>query len=308
VSLVLRPEKVLPERIAVDYLHKVIAALPAEMRADDGGRTIGLANTVIVHFLGREWLEANIKPDIKRPGFLRLDFSSDVRREASVFRVVELAESLYNLQHIPGFDDCIEQIRAGGDKIQSACAELDFARFLYIHEVDFHFVVRKMRKGEDYDFELTYPDGLKVPADAKCKFETTKIDPAGIHKSLKKAKGQLPKDRPGIIFIKVPQSWISDLEVAKEMVNVGKDFLKTTGRIISVKFYVSQLQTVNKMVMHRHALREITNSDSRFHDGRNWDLFTDYPVPSSWNGMPPKWQRLFFFPNSRQGEGRAANI
>ena len=52
-------------------------------------------------------------------------------------------------------------------------------------------------------------------------------------------------------------------------------------------------------IMHRHAVREITNERSKFNDGRNWDLFTDYPVPSSWNGMPPKWQRLFFFPKSQ---------
>jgi hypothetical protein len=54
-----------------------------------------------------------------------------------------------------------------------------------------------------------------------------------------------------------------------------------------------------KGAMHRPAVREITNERSKFNDGRNWDLFTDYPVPSSWNGMPPKWQRLFFFPKSQ---------
>jgi hypothetical protein len=24
-----------------------------------------------------------------------------------------------------------------------------------------------------------------------------------------------------------------------------------------------------------------------------------YEVPESWNGMPPKWQRLFFFPKEK---------
>ena len=30
-----------------------------------------------------------------------------------------------------------------------------------------------MVKGGDHDFEITYPNGLKVAADAKCKFEVT---------------------------------------------------------------------------------------------------------------------------------------
>ena len=51
------------------------------------------------------------------------------------------------------------------------------------------------------------------------------------------------------------------------------------------------------VVRHLHASKEITNEASKFHEGRNWDLFTNYRVQLSWNGMPPKWQRIFFFPN-----------
>ena len=67
---------------------------------------------------------------------------------------------------------------------------------------------------------------------------------------------------------------------------------------MSIKFYVSHLQIGNGMVLHRHAFRELTNDVSRFHDDRNWDLFANYDVPASWNGMPPKWQRIFFWPES----------
>jgi hypothetical protein len=58
--------------------------------------------------------------------------------------------------------------------------KLDFGRLLHVHEVKFRFVVPTMRKGDDYDFEVIYPDGLAVPADAKCKFETTKINPGSV--------------------------------------------------------------------------------------------------------------------------------
>jgi hypothetical protein len=287
----------MPRRLTIDDLHKFVANLPEEIRNDDGGRTIALANSVIANFFGRDWFAAHIRHDSSRPGFLNMDFSSDRRREATVFRVVELAESLFNLQNIDGFDACISQMRGGGEKIQSTCAELDFGRFLYIHDVNFRFVAPRMTRGSDYDVELFYPDGLAVPADAKCKFETTDINPDSIVNSLESARKQLPADRPGIVFVKVPQSWIADVGNAIAMVEAGRRFLRKIGRIVAVTFYVSHLETRNNIVAHRHALREIINEASRFHQGRKWDLFTDYYVPPSWNGMPPKWRRLFFFPN-----------
>jgi hypothetical protein len=63
-----------------------------------------------------------------------------------------------------------------------------------------------MKKGSDYDVEVFYPDGFAVPADAKCKFETTEINPQSILNSLEKARKQLPDDRAGIIFTKVPRA------------------------------------------------------------------------------------------------------
>lgn len=113
---------------------------------------------------------------------------------------------------------------------------------------------------------------------------------------MKKARGQLPADRAGIIFIKVPQRWIEDPGTFEAMVRTAREFLATTGRVVSIKFYVSHLTIGNGMVWHRHAFKEFTNCTSRYYGGRNWDLFANYYVPPSWNGMPPKWQRIFFWP------------
>jgi len=282
--------------LSIEQLHAAMPQFPPEMRADPGGRVIGIANTVIVHFLGREWFMAHIRHDAPKKGFLNLDFTSDPKREASTFRVIEFAENLLNLQHLDGFEACIAQMRGGGEKIESTCAELDFGRFLYIHDVPFRFVEPQMAKGSDFDFEVTYPDGLTATADAKCKFETTAIEPDSLRNAMKKARRQLPADRPGIVFIKVPQRWIEGATTADKMIAVAHEFLATTGRIASVKFYVSHLQIGDGMVLHRHALKEISNPNNRFDSTRNWDLFSNYYVPPSWNGMPPKWHRIFFWP------------
>jgi len=258
-----------PKRITVDMLHAEVARFPTEMRDNPAGRVFGVAITVIEHFFGSDWVAAHIRPDVRRRGYLNLDHSSDPRRKASTFRAIEFAENLLNLQHIDGFGACMTQMRGGGNKIESTCAELDFGRFLYIHDVEFRFIEPQMTKGADYDFDIIYPDGLTVAADAKCKFESASIKLAGVQRSLRRARGQLPKDRPGIVFVKIPQLWIGDPETARELVNVARTFMATTSRVVSVKFYVSQLTIGNGDLLHRHAIRELTNDACRFHAGRD---------------------------------------
>jgi hypothetical protein len=89
------------------------------------------------------------------------------------------------------------------------------------------------------------------------------------------------------------ERWVADVAIAVQMVDIGLKFIRNTDRIVSIKFYVSLLESRDNMVMHRHAYKEITNEASRFHNGRDWDLFKENSVPTSWNGMPPKWQRIF---------------
>jgi hypothetical protein len=242
------PKSNSPRRISVDDLHKFVDSLPPEVRESDGDRTIILANTINAHFLGRKWCETHLKHDAPKPSFLRMDFSSDSRKKVIVFRVVELAENLYNLRHIEGFDACIAQMNAGAEKIESTCAELDFGRLLYINDVEFRFIVAGLRNRKNYDFEILYPGALKVPAEAKCKFESTKINPESVRNALKKARTQLPKDRPGLIFVKVPQNWIDNIEVVKALETIAIDFFRNTDRVVSIKFYVSHLELTNQGV------------------------------------------------------------
>jgi len=149
--------------------------------------------------------EAHIRHDAPKPGFLRIDFSSDRRRETTVFRVVELAESLFNLQHIEGFDACIAQM-IGELKNRVNVRRIGLRTILIYQQRRFSLCSSADEEGSDYDVEVFYPDGFVVPADAKCKFETTEINPQSILHSLKKAKKQLPDDRPCIIFMKVPRA------------------------------------------------------------------------------------------------------
>jgi hypothetical protein len=64
--------------------------------------------------------------------------------------------------------------------------------------------------GTDYDVDIIYPNGLHVCGDAKCKVEGTDFNVKSIGYSLSKARKQLPDDRPGIVFVKIPPRWYSE--------------------------------------------------------------------------------------------------
>jgi len=279
-----------PKRISIADLDETVRSYPSEVRTDKSRLIFTLAVTIISHFFGRQWVENNIIQDEahSRPGgFFRMDFSSDYEREKKTFRVVDFAETLFNLQHIRGFDDRVDQMRSG--QVEATYAEFDFARFLYIHDVDFRFVIPSGVKGKDYDFGITYADGRDACADAKCRLDM-------LRHPLDAARSKnLPADQPGIVFIKVPQVWLDEVSVRRRMDEVVNDFLRGTQRIVSVVVYATVLVHLPKqeMMWMRHQFREITNPNHRFDQSKNWALFRDYKVPEEWKGMPPKWVRVF---------------
>lgn len=225
-----------PLRISFPDLVETARTFPNEVRADPNRQTFTLAASIIRHFLGQQWYDDHIVQDAanSRPaGFLRLDFSSDFERERKTARFLDFAEMLFNLQHIDGFDDRIDQMGAG--QIEATFAEFDFARFLYLHDIAFRFVEASGVKGEDYDCAIQYADGREACADAKCRLEGTEIRAETIRNSLNKARtNNLPADKPGIVFVKVPQMWLEREEVRIGIRDVVRSFLRNTERIVSV--------------------------------------------------------------------------
>ena len=94
-------------------------------------------------------------------GFLRIDYTPGPKGEKKTSRMLDFAENLFNLQHVEGFDDRVTQMRSGS--IEATFAEFDFGRFLYIHDIDFKFVMPSGVAGKDYDYRIRYqtPRGLR---------------------------------------------------------------------------------------------------------------------------------------------------
>ena len=158
-------------RITRQALQDAFDSLPPRARVNAVTESFALGSGVVRAFLGNEWVERHVIPNARKSGFLTIDESDPQRLDLSCFRIIDLAEVLYNLQNISGFDACIEKMRNGD--IEGTCAELDFGRMLYLNRVTFRYVVAKGTKGEDYDVQIIYPDGVIACADAKCKIDST---------------------------------------------------------------------------------------------------------------------------------------
>jgi hypothetical protein len=290
-------EPMAPPRCSFADLMETARSFPPEVKADPNRLTITMVITVIRHFFGKQWCEDHIIQDgehSRPPGFLRFDFTPGFEREQKTSRVIDFAETLFNLQHVEGFDDRVDQMRAG--HVEATFAEFDFARFLYIHDIAFKFVKPTGVKGSDYDFDIEYDDGRQACADAKCRLEGTEVRADTVRNSLSKARANnLPHGKPGIIFVKVPQTWLELGYVRQGLHSVVKGFLHNTRRIVSVVVYATamiELAEQKKMLM-RHRFHEFLNDSHRFDLTKNWALFKDYKVPEEWGGMHPKWVRVF---------------
>jgi hypothetical protein len=193
--------------------------------------------------------------------------------------------------------------------IEGTYAELDLGRMLYQSDINFRFVNRSGKKGDDFDIEIVFENGTIVCADAKCKVEATEFSEQTVLNSLRHARTQFPDDRPSIIFVKVPPRWLAEHSNVKALLTkVANDFLRGTGRVVSVKYYVSYIHWEDGRVLHIQGFQEINNhnNSNRFDPSRNWDMFVEADTRfgpkgiENFSDVPERWQRLVYYPQGIQ--------
>jgi hypothetical protein len=93
--------------MSFEQLQRGFDTLPPEVRANGQTESLALASGILRAFMDAEWVARHVISDGRKKGFLSIDDSDAYRREMSFFRVMDLAEVVYNLQPVPGFDECI---------------------------------------------------------------------------------------------------------------------------------------------------------------------------------------------------------
>jgi hypothetical protein len=280
-------------RITPEALRRAFDDLPNELHANSKAEGLALGSAVIRAFLGDKWFDRFVISDDQKKGFFSVDESNETTLDQSFFRIIDLAELFYNLQDTHGFSQCIERMRQGN--LEPTLAELDFGRMLYFNQVPFRFVPPRGRRGCDYDIEIIYPGGFVVCADAKCKLEGTEPSERTILNTLHGGRKQLPLDRPGILFIKTPPTWVRNAQTVELMLDVARCYLRGTQSVVSVKYYASEIAVSKDGLTHTHLYREVANPRTKYGNNKNWDIFQRRVA----DGMPPHWRRLLFFPDGK---------
>ncbi len=265
-------------------LRRLIAALKREHPQEDH---FVLAQMVAQLFLtvalGEEWFAEHVAASAAPSDFFRNGRHDDDSTVIGALRVIHLAEMIFNLQHLPGVKNSIDLVGSG--KVEAGFAELEVGKILHIHDRQFAFRTPTGTRGLDYDLELRYGD-VTVCADTKCKLETTALSEGTVLDSLDTARRQLPKDRPGAIFVKVPQMWnspVDDTALGAFLQSTTAKFFRGTGRVVTVKFHTSMVINTGAKAAPVTYLAEFGNPNHRFDTSVDWNFYREMDrTPESW--------------------------
>ncbi len=188
-------------------------------------------------FLGMDWLDRHASPEVNKPGYFKLNDKARQSIQIQAWRMTDLGELLFNLQHVPGFEAKVVEIKKGDP--ESGMAELHVARALVANGWTFRFVERSGERGKDYDYEIVFDRDVTIAADTKCKIEGRELTTNTIVNTLSKHIDQLAIAKPGVFFIKFPGEWLAISNYAEIMIGAANKFFKEhrTSRVVSVIFY-----------------------------------------------------------------------
>jgi hypothetical protein len=205
------------------HLRKIARAIFDQCR-DPHDQLLGIAVQVVGVYLGTEWVMRHIMTD--KAGFLYVD---PVSSKPTDLRVIELAEMLFNLQDVSGFESVLKELATR--QVESSFAVLEVAKILLINHATFRFVPPIGVGGSDYDIEIDHK-GRALNAEVKCKIVSSGVSVSGIVNRLVRARSQLPRGLPGVILVRVPASWVgTDL--------LSGSFKQATTEILSNRYIAS---------------------------------------------------------------------
>ena len=153
---------------------------------------------VLGHFFGVSW----VKQHLYGRGFLTPPPRNvyPEKQQLVGLRGYHLAEMLFNLQHADGFSGVHNRILRG--EVEACLGELEAAALAKIHGVKFRFVEPNGKIGDAYDLEILH-EGFTICGEVKTKLEADEMTEKSVFNSLEHARKQLPKETPGLIFVRL---------------------------------------------------------------------------------------------------------
>lgn len=231
-----------------------------------------LGQQILRYYLGDSWVEANVFDN--EPGslnrhkrgrdFLKSDFSNNEDNFRHQHRVIELAECLFNLQQIPGINGRMTLLEH--ENLNSLFGELQCARIMATPQSQLQFINPIGVKQHDYDAEITTPAGRKLCCEIKAKDQSTELCERTIKNTIEGARKQLPKDRPGMVWITIPEEW-SKQAGAKTVVDKGVlNALGRSNRLVAVHVAFEVWEAVDSGRLISFRFTTALNTKSTFYE------------------------------------------
>lgn len=202
--------------------------------------TFGMAIEFLRVVIGKDWANQMVfgaHPAVSRRNmagraFMRAELTTEAERYRNQERALQIAELLFNLQHVEGIDTRIEELRSGA--VESTYAELETGSFLLERGVPLRYVTPAGAKGADYDAEVPIEGGGKLNCEMKCKVESTVLTESAVRNPLQHARKQVPGGEPALVFLKIPEQWARHPEAALVILPAITGFLRGTSRVVAV--------------------------------------------------------------------------
>ncbi len=231
------------DRLTIDELDLVLDELFMPPRPDKITPEYllhGLSTQVLRFFFGDQWTEEKVFPVHARVSkasergrnFLRTDSLDLEDQFRHMQKVANLAEIVFNLQGVEGLRERIALM--SNHDLESALGEFECAALLAKPEFKFRFVTPEGTKGLDYEAEVSTATSRTVCCEIKVKAETTVFDTSTLWSTLEKARKQLPKDKPGLIFVRLPEAWIRRSDVPQGIGDAVSKIFRQSHRVVGV--------------------------------------------------------------------------
>lgn len=230
--------------LTADMLDAIAGNLSKEMQPGTARFNHTIHAVIIRYFLGDDWFREHLLPDAHPESFFRPDFSDQEFDPRYSALTLELAENLLNLQGVPGFSQCLEHMALR--QMQSGLAELQIGQILTLCGVPFRYV----EDGEPTNVDLVFrtPSGLDGLGEIKCKYENAEYSDNTLRDALAKARKQIGKGNAGVVFVKIPTTWVDvsrtiadeapKITLPLRIVAAAKSAMRNSSRIKKVIFYV----------------------------------------------------------------------
>lgn len=277
--------------------HTDLKALIKDFHQYTGGAASHIAQVYVlsaealIHLVGKAWVQDNVFGLAPIDGFLRsnsdiTDITDDKFKHRD--RVVSLAEMLFHFQGIDGIAKRITDIQSSS--VEDTVGELEGAKILYRSRIPFRFVVPTGKRGEDFDVQVLGANGNGINCEMKTKPAETVLSSETVWNTLNNNRNQLPKGRPGVMFMKIPETWTFQPAVSRIMESTLTRFFRGTDRVAAVILHWEEWQFVPsgpamRMVKFRPEINqrssyktivetEMLQKFSSMATNNNWTYFT----------------------------------